>query len=583
MFSIFPKLKWFIRTYRKGYLISIAFILFSYGLVMVPPWMIGVLADRIVQGTISLSGLYTYLGGFLIVIVIAYGSDLIWQYVLFKGSDVIARDARVRIVSKLLKQSPRFYEQNSTGSLMGKATNDINSLSEFAGFGVMALMDSTVYPTIILLLMATTLSWKLTLLSILPLPLLIVVTKMIGDRLYTIYDRVQRSFDRLNEGVLENVAGVRVVRAYRRESSEFDRFREKTQKLYDDNMAQVRMSALFTPISKIIPGFSYVLALGFGALFIKSGEMSIGNMISFIVYLNMLVWPMFALGEYMNVAERAMASMDRIQELWNYSEDMVDEKGAKHYPGAGDIEWIDFSFSYPSDDRSILSNIHLKVPHGSTLGVVGKIGSGKTTLLKQLLRFYPVDGTQLRLNHQPIDHWTMDSIREKIGYVPQRQVLFSKSAATNIAFGKPDASTEEMDRAIDLADFKKDLEFLSHGLDTMVGEKGIALSGGQKQRISIARALMMDPEILILDDSLSAVDAKTEENIIRSIKAVRENKTTLIAAHRLSGIMHADQIIVLSDGKIVERGTHEELMSMNGWYQEQFAMQQLEKEEYETV
>lgn len=576
MFRIFNKIKWFIETYKKEYVFGILLILISDVLIIIPPWLLGRAADSIRKDTIGLPELYRYVMLMVLVIALLYATGYGWGYLLFKGSDRIGRAARRNVVSKLLGQTPVFYELNSTGSLMGKATNDVRSLQDFAGFGIMALMDSTIYPLALIIIMSITVSWKLTLLAILPLPLVVITSRFIGNKLYKVYNKVQKAFDGMNEAVLENVLGVRVIRAFVREVSEENRFSETAETLYKSNMEQVKWVSFFPFISRIFPGLSYVITFAYGAYLIKTGDITIGSLVSFTVYLNMITWPMFALGDYINVSEQASASMDRIQELINYKEDLVDSEDAVPYNGNGDIVFENFNFKYPGSKELNLSDINLEIKNGNTLGVVGKIGSGKTTLLKQILRFYPIEDETLFIDNVPVEKIKTESIREKVGYVPQQHILFSKSVKENIELGKDDDSDNEVMDAIESADFKKDLELLPKGLDTMVGEKGVALSGGQKQRLSIARALIRDPEILIMDDSLSAVDANTEEKIIENIKRDRVGKTTIIAAHRLSGIMHADEIIVLEDGKIVERGTHDELITQNGWYHEQFTIQQLE-------
>lgn len=576
LFQTFGKIKWFIHYYRKKYAIALSVLLISYIFALIPPRMIGDLTDRINSGRIDLNGLLMQLGILLAALIINYIGNYIWSYYLFMGSDQIARNTRRRLMRKFLHQSPIFYEKNTTGSLMGKSTNDVTALSDFAGFGFMSLIDATLFPLVILIIMASTISLKMTLLAVIPMPLLIVFTKRFEDKITLYYKQSQEAFDSLNDKVLENVSGVRVVRAYGQEDYEMARFQDLAENNYTKNILFQTIIAYYPVLSRLIPGISFIIALLVGARLISLGELSLGKFISFTIYLDMLVWPMFAFGEFITVSEQASTAMDRIQELFDYQEEVPIEDHPA-YPGGGDITFDDFSFSYPNSTEPVLKDISFRLPHGKTLGIVGKIGSGKTSLVRQLMHLYPIEPASLYLGDKPIEDYQVQTIREAIGYVPQQHVLFSKTIEQNIRLGSHEAITSErLQEVLRQADFIKDLAQLPHGLETMTGEKGIALSGGQKQRISIARALLGDPEILILDDSLSAVDATTEANILASIQQYRRGKTNLITAHRLSAIAHADLILVLEEGRIIQRGTHQELFESPGWYRDQFLHQQLE-------
>lgn len=577
--KIARNLAWFFKLYRTEYIIGITLMLLNYVIVLIPPWAVGYITDRIAARDIMLSELFTTIALLIVLVAFMYIINYVWQLLIFKASDVINRETRIQLLQKLLKQSPIFYAQNSTGSLMAKATNDVQATSELTAFGTMAFFDATVQPIATILVMAITVDWRLTLLSILPLPLLFFMSKKVGSLLYSRYDEAQEAFDEMNDDVLENVAGVRVIRAFGLEEEAVGRFSKVAEHLYDKNMAVVRLNALFAPMSKIIPSLSYVIALVMGAWLMGQGQLRTGQLLSFIFYLGMLTWPMFALGDFMNVAQQGLASAERINELKEYTEDLVDREEAISYTGSGSIEFKDFSFSYTADGSPSLDKISFKSEAGQTLGIVGKVGAGKTTLLKQLLRFYPIEANRLFLAGQPIENYSRSSIREKIGYVPQQHTLFSRSIEENIRLGHGPVPEQDlsMAEAIEMADFTKDLAQLPDGLETMVGEKGIALSGGQKQRVSLARALLKNPEILILDDSLSAVDATTESNILSAIRRSRHGQTTLITAHRLSAVMHADLILVLDQGRLISSGTHQTLLAQGGWYREQFLRQQLEE------
>ena len=584
MFAVFKKIAWFIRTYRKKYILALSILIVSYVFALIPPRMIGDLTDRINENQITMDTLLKELAFLLFAIIIGYILNYFWAYHLFKGSDTIARDTRRRLMRKFLRQSPIFYEKNTTGSLMGKSTNDVNALSDFAGFGFMSLIDATFFPVVVIIIMATTVSWRMTLFSVLPLPLLIVFTKKFEDKITQYYKQSQEAFDRLNDKVLENISGVRVVRSYVRENHEMEQFHELASDNYRKNMLFQRIIAFFPAISRLIPGISFVIALLVGAHYIELGQLTLGKFISFTIYLDMLVWPMFAFGEFITVSEQASTAMDRIQELFDYKEEVDLDAPLPNYPGQGDIVFRNFSFSYPSSENPVLEDISFELPYGQTLGVVGKIGSGKTSLVKQLMHLYPIPDNTISLGEKPLEAYQPQSVRRHIGYVPQQHVLFSKSIADNVRLGTTaELAEERLNASLEQADFIKDLAQLPHGLETMTGEKGIALSGGQKQRISIARALIGDPEILILDDSLSAVDATTEANILASIQDYRRGKTNLITAHRLSAIAHADLILVLEDGRIVQKGTHQELFEQPGWYRDQFLHQQLEGDDHDDI
>ncbi len=626
--------QWLIDKYSKEYLIATVMITLSYGIAVAPPWFAGFIADRIIADELTITSLLVYVAMLLVLTALYYVTGFLWSYYLIKAFDVSELVARQKTIKKILNQNAPFFLTHSTGSLMGKSTNDVSSIGEMASFGIMLLFDATLYQISIICIMAISGSWLLTLLTVLPYPLLILSSKLIGKKLYHEYDLAQQAFDEMNDRVLENVQGVRVVRAFVLEEQEMETFEGRADQLYRQNLKVARLDALFVPASRFVQGTSFVIAMILGANLVKTGAITIGQLMTHVFYLGMLSWPMIAMGEFINTSQSGSASMERIQEIWDWREEISDPPDAIICEEIGDITFDRFSFSWPGEKKPILEDISFTVKQGMTLGVVGRVGSGKTALLKQILRFYPQEGEltstvqdcalpapaeRLRLNDLPIRLYDRRSIRRRIGYVPQESTLFSLTVLENILLGadlnregwplsEEEQTSEQafwkksyreivktvegrknkkgeplpipqetLDRAIATADFEKDIEFLPEGLDTLTGEQGIALSGGQKQRISIARALLSNPEVLILDDCLSAVDAITEKNVLAALARERAGKTTLVSSHRLSAIRDADLIIVLENGCIVARGTHEELMAAGGWYREQYEKQQLEE------
>ncbi|WP_423801435.1 ABC transporter ATP-binding protein [Neobacillus sp. SAB-20_R2A] len=583
MFSVLKKLSWFFKENWKRYLVAVTLLIFVGLLDVIPPKLIGLAIDDIHSGAMTNQKIFMYLVYLTIIMVSSYAITYIWQYQLFGGAFLIERKLRSRFMGHLLKMTPAFFEKNRTGDLMARATNDLKAISITAGFGILTLVDSSVWMLTILFTMGIFISWKLTLAAILPLPIMAILMQMYGKKIHTRFTEAQDAFGELNDRVLESVAGVRVIRAYVQENADRERFHELTEDVYQKNINVARIDSLFDPTIKILVGLSYLIGIGYGATLVFHQAITLGDLVSFNVYLGMMIWPMFAVGELINVMQRGNASLDRVHETISYQEEVQNPSQPIKIASPNPILFEKVTFRYPSSKTDNLQNVTVKLLQGQTLGVVGKTGSGKTTFIKQLLRQYPLGTGGLSIGGASIGEQTLEQVRQWIGYVPQDHVLFSRSVKENILFGCKVASEDDLQTAIDLAAFRKDLQMLPEGLETLVGEKGVALSGGQKQRISIARALIKNPEILILDDSLSAVDAKTEKKIIDNIRKVRNGKTTIITTHRMSAVQHADHIIVLDEGAIIEEGTHEQLLERDGWYKEQFLRQLVEAKIEEEV
>lgn len=576
MFQVFNKLNWFFKHYWKRYSFAIIALCTASAIGLFPPKLIGFTIDQIQFETLTWEMLRLILLIFVMLLVAHYTVGFLWHSTLYSGAAILEKWMRTKLMTHFLKMTSTFFGKYRTGDLMARATNDLRAIKETAGFGVLTLVDSSIFMLMIIGMMGFTISWKLTFAALIPLPIMAVIMNKYGAAIHERFMKAQDAFGNMNNEVLESIRGVRVIRAYVQEEQEMKRFDEMTEDVYLKNMEVTKVDALFEPTIVILVGLSYTIGLGYGAFLVFENQITLGDLVTFNVYLGMLIWPMFAVGELINILQRGNASLDRVENILSYTQDVKEPNVSKQLADISSIEFNQVNFSYPNTNYNQLDNFNLFVEKGQTIGIVGKTGAGKTTLFKLMLREYPGMKGDILFSGVPISQLKLKDLRDWIGYVPQDQIMFSKTIRENIQFGKTDATDEEIFRVLELADFLDDIKQMPDGLDTKVGESGVTLSGGQKQRVALARAFIKNPEILILDDSLSAVDGKTEATIIKHLREERKNKTTFISAHRLSAVTHADQIVVLEDGKIVEHGTHEELIAENGWYKEQYEQQQLE-------
>lgn len=572
--NLIRKLGWFLKLEKRRYIIGILALSLVSVFNLIPPKVIGNIVDKIEAGNLTNSQLFINIIYLVLAAFIMYGLRYVWRVYIFGAAYNLGRILRFRLFQHFTKMSPSFYQKYRTGDLMAHATNDVNAVVMVAGGGVMSAVDASITALVTLFTMVFLISAKLTLIAVIPLPFLAYATNKLGEKNHQSFKEAQESFSDLNNKVQESVSGIRVTKSFGYGNDEINSFGETNKKVFSKNIIASKYNALFDPMVLVFVGLSYTLTLIFGGIFISRGEISVGNLVTFVTYLDMLVWPLQAIGWLFNIGQRGDVSYTRIEKLLAEENDVVEKENTIPVHN-GRLEYNINSFSYVGEET--LSDIKFAIDKGQTLGIVGVTGSGKTTLLKLLLREYDVEDGSINLNNHNIKDYKLNDLRSLIGYVPQDQVLFAMSIKENIRFADTKYKDKQVEDITKVCGIYDDIVNMTDGFDTIIGERGVSLSGGQKQRMAMSRALIMNPEILILDDSLSAVDAKTEHLILENLKEERSGKTTIITAHRLSAIVHADLIIVMDNGKIIERGTHDKLIAQDGWYKETYNTQQLEE------
>ncbi len=574
---VFLDLMWFFRQHKTRYITGIALLIMVALLSLIPPRIVGLVINALTHHQLTHAKLYRDLLIILVTALLTYGIRYLWRIMLFGGAIQLATELRTKLYHHFTVMAPEFYHHKRTGDLMAHSTNDVQAIQETASEGVLTLVDSIVTGSVVITTMAF-LNWKLTIVSLLPMPLMAYAVTRYGKMLHDRFYLAQAAFSDINDRVQEYVSGIRVIRAFGQEDWERQNFVALSRDVVNKSVAVARIDSLFDPTISVIVGLSYFLSIAVGAMFVVHGTLNLGNLTTFTLYLGQLIWPMLAFGFLFNIVERGRASYERVENLLAVPATITNKPGAKDQMPSGSVAYAIRQFSYPGSTHLVLRNISLDIEQGHTLGIVGRTGSGKTTLLRLLLREFdlkPEEG-QITIGGVSIQDVTLNALRANIAYAPQDAFIFSQSVADNIAFSCPQASREEIMHAAYQAGVLEDIEQFPDGFDTIVGERGTNLSGGQKQRISIARSILPNTEILLLDDTLSAVDARTETHILEQIKNVRLGRTTIIATHRLKTIEHADQIIVLENGVIAEIGTHEYLWSLGGRYWDMYRRQQLE-------
>ena len=573
----------YISQHRTRFIIGVIFALVNSLALLVPNYIIQRFVDGLVQQTISVSKSIQLVGVLFAAGVISYLSQLIYLRTIFYQGIRYQAELRQSMFDKLLTLRQPFYEKFRSGDLMTRMTTDIDMMGNMLSWGTIIALGDGLYLIAIIVVMSWVVSWQAALVSSLPLVLFGIAIYYIGQQVDQRYERSREEVTKLSNEVLEVVEGVRVIRSYTTTQVEQARFSERTQQARDKTNDYIVYNASYGPVSRFFSGLSTAAGLLYGGYMVKAGQITVGQFVAFQMYLGMLSDFVWGAADLVAIYKQANISFNKISELITYP-DEVAVPGQVDIDQIDSIEWRDYSFTYPNDTQPTLKDISLTLKRGQTLGIVGKTGSGKSTLVRQMLRQFPVENTeQFLLNDRPITDYAINQIESLISYVPQEHIMFSRTVRYNIEFGLKEATEKQVMDAVDWADLSKDLARMPAGLDTIVGEKGVTLSGGQKQRISIARALIRQPELLILDDSLSAVDAQTERTIIDHIARVRQDKTNMIVSHRLSAVQSADLIIVMEQGRIVESGTSEQLMAQKGWYYEQYLRQQVEGDHHEDI
>ncbi|EIV8660319.1 TPA: ATP-binding cassette domain-containing protein [Vibrio parahaemolyticus] len=573
---IFWQLRWYFRQKWKHYVGSILLFAVISALQLVPPKAVGVIVDGVVDNTLETNTLIMWLLGLIVLLFTIYGCRILWRIWLFGASWELGTILRNRLYRHLSTQPPRFFERYKTGDLMARGTNDVRNIVMTAGEGVLTAADSVITGIAVLIIMVTQVSWKLTVMALLPMPFLAVIIFFIVRILHQRFRVAQEAFSSMSDMTQESLNGVRMLRAFGLENQEQQRFEDVVDDTGAKNIAVARVDARFDPAIQLTIGLSFLLSVAAGAYLVDKGEITLGDLTAFTMYLGLMIWPMLAFAFLFNILERGSAAWNRLQEIFDEQPEIIggtQPLDGKPLPLHIKIDAFHWSKELPP----ALAAVDVTLEPGKMLGVAGPVGSGKSTLLTLLLRQHDLENGTIQFGDVKIKDAILPQWRNRFAVVNQSPFLFSKSIFDNIALGNPQATKEQVYQAAKLACIHDDIEKFPDGYQTEVGEKGITLSGGQKQRIAIARAMLLNAQVLVLDDALSAVDGRTEHQILKNLETHYRDQALIVIAHRLTALEAADEIIVLNHGHVTERGKHHSLLEHQGWYAEMFQYQQLEQ------
>lgn len=572
---LFAQLSWYFRREWRRYLGAIALLAIIAVLQLIPPKVVGIVVDGVTKEHYTAEKVWMWIGVLVLIAIMVYLLRYVWRVLLFGASYQLAVELREDFYRQLSRQHPAFYLRHRTGDLIARATNDVDRVVFAAGEGVLTLVDSLVMGCAVLIVMSTQISWQLTLLALLPMPVMALVIKRNGDALHERFRVAQAAFSSLNDRTQESLTSIRMIKAFGLEDRQSAQFAADAEDTGKKNMRVARIDARFDPTIYIAIGTANLLAIGGGSWMVLQGSMTLGQLTSFVMYLGLMIWPMLALAWMFNIVERGSAAYSRIRTMLEEAPAVKD--GSELAPeGRGTLSVAVREFIYPQASKASLEKVNFVLQPGQMLGICGPTGSGKSTILALIQRHFDVTLGDIRFHDIPLTRLQLDSWRGRLAVVNQTPFLFSDTVANNIALGRPDATAEQIERVARLASVHEDILRLPQGYETEVGERGVMLSGGQKQRISIARALLLEAEILILDDALSAVDGRTEHQILYNLRQWGEGRTVIISAHRLSALTEASEILVMQHGHIAQRGRHDVLAAQPGWYRDMYRYQQLE-------